>query len=165
MEDILGFEGLYQINRQGEVWSCKYKKMMKTKTERGYIHIELCKDKKRFHTRIHRLLALQYIPNPEKKTDVDHIDRNRSNNDLSNLRWATHRENGNNIAEGKGCVFLDKHTSERVGYNYYKAQYSITVDGFRKRFRTSHKDKSLLEKWVETRGQVKIPKEKSQHKI
>lgn len=158
MEDILGFEGLYQINRQGEIWSCSQRKIMKPQLERGYFWLKLRKDKINYKGRIHRLLALQYIPNPENKPEVDHIDRNRSNNDLSNLRWATHHENANNIAEGKGCVFLDKHTSERLGYDYYKASYAITVDGIRQQIHTSHKDKTLLEKWVETKGQVEIPK-------
>jgi hypothetical protein len=45
---------------------------------------------------IHRLLAIQYIPNPDNLPEVDHIDRNKQNNDLSNLRWVTHATNCNN---------------------------------------------------------------------
>ena len=44
----------------------------------------------------HRLVAMAWIPNPENKAEVDHIDRNRSNNNLCNLRWATKSENQNN---------------------------------------------------------------------
>jgi hypothetical protein len=46
---------------------------------------------------IHRLLAEQYIPNPENKPFVDHIDRNKTNNNLCNLRWVTSKENNNNM--------------------------------------------------------------------
>lgn len=157
MDDVIGYEGLYKINRQGEVWSCSQRKMMIPQLEKGYYWIKLRKDKQNYKGRIHRLLAIQYIPNPDNLTDVDHIDRNRSNNDLSNLRWTTHKENMNNIEEGEGCVYLDKSTTERLGYDYYKASYSITVDGIRVKKTASHRDKSLLEEWVQTKGGVEIP--------
>jgi len=157
MDYIIGYENLYKINRQGEVWSCSQRKMMTSQTSEGYCFITLTKDKQRHKGRIHRLLAIQYIPNPDNLPEVDHIDRNRSNNDLSNLRWATHRENLNNIEEGKGWVLLDKSTTARLGHDYYKACYSITVDGLRVKKSASHRDKNLLEEWVRTKGGIEIP--------
>jgi hypothetical protein len=62
----------------------------------GYYVVSLWKDRKRKLCRVHRLLAEHFIPNPENKRCIDHIDRNRQNNSLDNLRWATDKENCNN---------------------------------------------------------------------
>ena len=64
---------------------------------------------------LHRLLAQAFIPNPMNKPQVDHIDGNRQNNSLSNLRWATSAEN--NWNRGKQC----NSTSEFKGVTFDKA--------------------------------------------
>ena len=63
----------------------------------GYKIISLFRDGKQYCKSIHRLLGLTYIPNPENKKCIDHIDRNKLNNKLDNLRWATHSENNKNV--------------------------------------------------------------------
>lgn len=55
---------------------------------------------------IHRLVAETFIPNPENKPTVDHIDRNPNNNCLSNLRWATHSEQRDNSSQVLGAMDL-----------------------------------------------------------
>ena len=107
LEDIKRFEGLYQINRKGQVWSVKRQIFMKlylktTKKGQGnvkdakYYTLTLMKDKVRFCFYLHRLLALQFLPNPNELCDVDHIDIDSLNNSLDNLRWASQRTNMNN---------------------------------------------------------------------
>ena len=100
-EDLKGYEGLYKINRAGEIWSVWYNKLKSSylngyKDDRSYYVTELKKDGVRTKCFIHKLLAIQYIPNPENKECCDHIDRNKLNNSLDNLRWTTPTENMNN---------------------------------------------------------------------
>ncbi len=88
-EDLNEYEGFYKINRNGDIWSCRYKKIMSAvESQGGYMVIGLTKNGKQHQHSIHRLLGIQYIENPDNLPEIDHIDRNRKNNDLSNLRWA-----------------------------------------------------------------------------
>jgi hypothetical protein len=103
-KDILGYEGLYTITDKGEVYSLgngnstcpsyktKRKITLKT-TKTGYIHCKLFKDGVRRHYAIHRLVAINFIQNPENKREVNHKDGNKANNCVSNLEWATSSEN------------------------------------------------------------------------
>jgi len=84
------------------------------KTKKGYLLVCLCKNKIRKTFRIHRLVALAFIPNPENKSCVDHIDNNPSNNNLTNLRWATLTENQMNRK-----ISIDN-TSGTKGVYFYK---------------------------------------------
>ncbi len=91
-KDITGFEGKYQISNKGNVKSfCVYKsgKILKPAKIQGYLLADISR-KKKF---IHRLVAIHFIPNPENKPEVNHLDRNRHNNNDWNLEWATPAEN------------------------------------------------------------------------
>ncbi len=94
--DIIGYEGLYKINKLGQVWSYKYKKIMSFSEEQGYLRIGFTKDRIKKSHRLHRLLGIQFIPNPNNLPEIDHIDRNTLNNDLENLRWCDRITNANN---------------------------------------------------------------------
>lgn len=65
-------------------------------TKDGYYKCTLCKDGKLKYFRVHRLVAKHFIPNPENKPYVDHINTNRTDNRVENLRWCTQQENHNN---------------------------------------------------------------------
>ena len=78
-----------QQNRAGIILS--------TKIERhGYVTVTLMKDGKPVTKTPHRLVAEAFLPNPDNKAQVDHIDRNKKNNVVTNLRWATRCENQQN---------------------------------------------------------------------
>jgi len=94
-EKIKGYEE-YEINNEGVIKN-KYGKILKPwKTKYGYIRFKLCKNRKSKDFQLHRLVALQFIPNPENKPTVDHINRIRDDNRVINLRWATHKEQQEN---------------------------------------------------------------------
>ena len=96
MKDIKGYEGLYGITPEGEVWSYKYKKFLKPKYEKnGYLRIMLCKDGQRKMYSLHRLVAQTYLPNPENLPQVNHKDENKANNCLQNLEWCDQKYNHN----------------------------------------------------------------------
>ena len=94
MKDIKGYEGLYAITPEGEVWSYKRKMfLVLIADKKGYLRVNLCKDGKVKKYKIHRLVAEAYIPNPDNLPQVDHIDNDKTHNYVNNLQWITNRDN------------------------------------------------------------------------
>ena len=93
---INGLETDYSVSSNGLVLNRKTQRLLQgSPDKRGYVTVSIRSSSKMYTKLVHRLVAGAFIPNPENKPTVNHIDGNKSNNDLSNLEWATHKENIN----------------------------------------------------------------------
>ena len=93
IREIVGFEDYY-INEEGRIFNKKMQELKgKWVDNTGYYQIVLRKNKKRKYVRIHRLVALTFIPNPDNLPQVNHKDGNKLNNNIDNLEWCTNSEN------------------------------------------------------------------------
>ena len=101
MKDIPGYDD-YAITDCGKVWSYRLSRWVSSFIDNRYYKVNLYKDGKQKLKKVHRLLAESFIDNPECKEQVDHIDGDTSNNNLSNLRWVTNTENQQNRKRAKG---------------------------------------------------------------
>lgn len=109
---IEGYEGLYEVSNLGRIKGLRrdvaipnprlgtvgyrtYPERIKPCVENryGYYQVTLSKEAKSRTLRVHRLVALAFIPNPDNKPYINHIDGNKKNNRVSNLEWCTASEN------------------------------------------------------------------------
>lgn len=109
----------YMISNVGRVKSLNYKRMniekllTPTLAKNGYLMVDLKNKGLRKNTYVHKLIAQAFIPNPDNKSYVDHINANRTDNRVENLRWVTHKENMNNPNA------IDKHRKICIGNSYH----------------------------------------------
>lgn len=100
-KDIPEYEGIYQISNLGRVKSLKFnrERILKFNPCNDYKTVALTKksNQKRFYT--HRLIAIAFIPNPDNKPDINHINGIRYDNRIENLEWITHKGNINHAIE------------------------------------------------------------------
>ena len=142
---VVGYEGLYECSNLGNVRSLNYRHTNTIKTlspsinKDGYIRVHLWKNCKGKVLAVHRLVAEAFLPNPDNKPQIDHINTDKTNNTVwlnedgsvnyekTNLRWVTKKENINN-------PLTIKHLSKtKIGNenakSIYRAVLQYTKDG------------------------------------
>lgn len=122
---VVGFEGAYEVSSLGKLKriadACGThtgRIVRCSVVRRGYIRTALSYKSKITWQFVHRIVAMAFIPNPENKPCVNHIDCCPSNNKVSNLEWVTYRENtthaqeNNRIIVGEQCTFTKLKSSD-----------------------------------------------------
>ena len=130
---ILGYEGLYQVSNKGRVKSlsrivsCRNKfqsllpeKLLKQGCTKGYFHVSLAKESVKKIFKVHRLVAIAFIPNLQNKPVINHKDLNPKNNFVENLEWNTNAENTHHYQATKTKtgfvgVYFDKSIKRFIG--------------------------------------------------
>ena len=142
--DVVGFEGLYMVSNKGRVKSLgngegnnsKERLLSLTMDDRGYRVVGLYKNGVKTRCKVHRLVSEAFIPNPEDKPCIDHINTIRDDNRVRNLRWVTYKENMQNeitkkrkeVGCNRGKKFSDE-TKERMSISSYKRRvYCVELD-------------------------------------
>ena len=115
-KEIPGYKGLYEVSDYGQIKSverlekCGNKtrirkaRILKQSLRRGYSFVSLCKNGRKENVVIHRIVSLLFIPNPNNMSEVDHIDGNKINNKVSNLRWVTAMEVERSSGFGRSSI-------------------------------------------------------------
>jgi hypothetical protein len=117
----------YLIYDDGRIFSTKSRKELKQSYwNSGYLFVTLRVDNKSVQISVHRLVALGFIPNPEKKETVNHIDGNKTNNHISNLEWYTQSEQIKHAIDNG----LNRKPPSWLGKSGYKHNRSKTVYQF-----------------------------------
>ena len=134
--EINGYEN-YLIYNDGRVYNKKRNRFLKPGINRdGYKQVILYNEETiKSHT-IHRLVAKHYIPNPENKPCVDHINRITTDNRIENLRWATVSENAQNRSFNKDNTSGHKYISYSKRDKYWIFQKIINKKIIRKEFKS-----------------------------
>ena len=93
-KDVPGFEGIYEVSTLGQIKSKPRKGtaggILRGHTDKkGYVNVTLRKDSAQSTHKLHRLVALTFLPNPQELPEVNHKDENKQNNYVDNLEWCT----------------------------------------------------------------------------
>ena len=133
----------YEVSNLGRVKSLNYNHTKKENIlkhgvcSRGYPRVVLSYNNKKRYVQVHRLVAETFLPRPDNSTQVDHIDRNPLNNNLSNLRWVSCQENllnRNNFFRGTNTG--EPYISFKKRDNLYSFAKTINHQYLSKHFKT-----------------------------
>ena len=112
----------YKVSNLGRVKSIKYNKeiiLKQTKNNTGYYYVYLSEKSKKYPLKVHRLIAHAFIPNPDNKPFIDHINRKRDDNSINNLKWVNNSENMVNTDTRSNTNQKNIHQNKRGTYEVF----------------------------------------------
>ena len=160
-ENILGHEE-YQVDTNGVIYNKNGSVKSTSTNHKGYKIVTFCENGILSYSSVHKIVAKQFIPNPENKYTVDHINMNKSDNRVCNLRWSTSKEQREYFIKAVGIenlkcnrkqiIGIDKNTKEQLyifdsltsaskffangkNYKYYKNSIYRALKGIRKSYK------------------------------
>ena len=141
----MDFHG-YTVYANGDILSKDGKGMLKPSKNKGYLQVGIWINNKRNSMLVHRLVALCYIPNPDNKPEVDHIlSKEKTNNNVSNLRWATKSEQ--NINRSIHCTNKSGVKGVRKNGNSWQAYLSLNGKTMTKQYKSFDKAVAKRKEW------------------
>lgn len=128
---IEGYEGMYEISTYGNVISNhfgKRKVLKQAMMTSGYKMIILKKDGNQKSLSVHRLVAIHFLPNDDCLEQVNHIDGNKLNNNLSNLEWCTRSQNIKHMYDNGLKKYMPLHYKGKFGKDHNRSKSVICVE-------------------------------------
>ena len=153
-KEVSGYNGVYFVSNLGNVKSIdhyiknafggksikKGRVLKKFKSVKGYLQTSLSKDTVRFNTGVHRLVSLSFIPNPENKPQVNHINGIKHDNRVENLEWCTNSENQRHAVKNGLCNpnFSEKHHMSKLTNEQVKTARRMHELGWSNKILANH---------------------------
>jgi hypothetical protein len=134
---IPNYEGVYDASSFGRIRNSKTGRVLKPENVKGYLRNTLSKGNIQNRFQTHRLVALCFIPNPENKPCVNHIDGVKTNNRIDNLDWCTYSENerhsydligkvnGNRKLSKEAVIDIRENLIKGVNAKHFALKYSV----------------------------------------
>lgn len=123
-KDIPNYQGLYQVSNYGKIRSLdhysnnhfyKGRVLKPYGNGKGYLLVKLCKNGHIKAFQVHRIVANAFLPNRNKKLQVNHLNENKKDNEVTNLEWCTAKQNSNYGTRNKRISIAESRKVKQLG--------------------------------------------------
>lgn len=143
-KDVPDYEGYYEVSNTGLIRSKNGIRKPQVSWD-GYLYVKLCKKGQCRKVKIHRLVALAFIPNPNNLPEINHKDENPANNHVENLEWCDRTYNNNyGTRNARAAIGIGKANSKRIKQFDIKRKYIQTFDSVKQASEILNIDKSSI---------------------